>query len=179
MSFIYLAFDKTPHISLHSKLLPVQYRECTYGLLFCTETNTKTLVYETVFSCTFEDRGAIEITNHSADKTEKVLKPLTATVGFLKIQRSINYQSLYSGLSDLKISQHFHLSHRNGSFLVHLGTLAYKRRKLAAESKNQQLNVGFFFFVIHKVGIFRKQLLWWTSHVAIQEDLGGQSLRSC
>ena len=43
------------------------------------------LVYETVFSCTFEGRGAIQISNHNANKTEQVLKPLTVTVGFLKI----------------------------------------------------------------------------------------------
>ena len=44
------------------------------------------LVYETVFSCTFEGRaGTIQISNHNANKTEQVLKPLTVTVGFLKI----------------------------------------------------------------------------------------------
>lgn len=38
----YLAFDMTPHISFHCKLVPVQYREYKYGLLLCTETNTCT-----------------------------------------------------------------------------------------------------------------------------------------
>ena len=42
-------------------------------------------VYETVFCCTFEGRRAIQISNHNANKTEQVLKPLTVTVGFLKI----------------------------------------------------------------------------------------------
>ena len=31
MSFICLAFDMTPHISFHCKLVPVQYREYKYG----------------------------------------------------------------------------------------------------------------------------------------------------
>ena len=44
MSFIYSAFDKTPHISFYCKQkVPVQYRQYKYGLLFCTETNTNTL----------------------------------------------------------------------------------------------------------------------------------------
>lgn len=46
------------------------------------------LVYETVFSCTFEGRGAIQISNHNANKTEQVSKPLTVTVGYLKIHIS-------------------------------------------------------------------------------------------
>ena len=82
----------TPHTSFHCKLVPVQFREYKYGLLLCTETNTCTnTLNETGFSCTFEGRGAIQISNHNANKTEQVLKPLTAggTVGFLKIHTQL------------------------------------------------------------------------------------------
>ena len=63
------------------------YRDTNMVYFFVLKLIQTLLVYETVFLCTFERRGAIQISNHNANKTEQVSKPLTVTAGFLKIHK--------------------------------------------------------------------------------------------
>ena len=75
MSFIYLAFDLTPHISFHCKLVPVQYREYINMVYsFVLKLIQTLLIYGTVFSCTFEGRGAIQISNPNANKEKTTVE---------------------------------------------------------------------------------------------------------